>query len=59
MDMDQKFLILISLCDGNGLEISDPYLFVTCGALDMDQKFLVLICYVWSHGQKLYEVYLI
>ena len=49
--MDQKFLILICLCDGNGSEISDPYLFVTCGALDMDQKFLILICNVWSDGQ--------
>ena len=35
----------------DGLEISDPYQFVMCGALDMDQKFLILICNVWSDGQ--------
>ena len=36
--MDQKLLIFICLCDGNGSEISDPYLFIMCGALSMDQK---------------------
>ena len=38
MDMDQKLLIFICLYDGNGSEISDPYLFVMCGALRMDLK---------------------
>ena len=53
MDMNQKFLILLCLCDGNGSEISDPYLFVTCGALDMDHCICCIccICNVWSDGQ--------
>ena len=40
MDMNQKFLILNCLCDGNGSEIS----FILCDGNGLE------ICYVWSPG---------